>query len=461
MVEETEKTETLSWKNILIGSSVAALSFAGFYFYKYYLEEEEIIQVKKNISLRKAKLIFDEYDLDKNGKLNKQELSNYIENLTKNYNLKKISQKEKDVIFKKIHHAENGEITFEEFSLWLNSIAEVRKPHQKVTADETKIKKLFKKYDENGDGKLDKKELSNFVDYISEKFHTPKQSASQKMHLFEKIKKSKESDSITYEEFSEWYKEISKPKIDFSNIKKLFQKYDKNQDGMIDRSELVVFLNDFSEYQKKGKPTEEQVNEIFEFLDKKKQGGISYSDFYKWAIKFNDDFKWKLIRNFFDNYSKHGDDETGNQGLNSNDLSLFLEDLSNAYKIPKPSLTQVKSFFDKIDKDHNGKINYEEFVEWINSLEKIFSKKFDVKKFFHLFDEDGDGTLDEQELGHFFDMLYHSYHQHVPSDEEKHKLFKKMDSNNSGDISFEEFNNWYQDFLKNDKKLFATKLVEE
>ena len=128
---------------------------------------------------------------------------------------------------------------------------------------------------------------------------------------------------------------------------------------MIDKSELVVFLNDFSIYQKRGKPTEEQVNEIFEFLDRKKQGGISYSDFYKWAIKFNDDFKWKLIRNFFESYSKHGEDDQSNLSLNSNDLSLFLEDLSNIYKIPKPNLIQVKSFFDKIDKDHNGEINYE------------------------------------------------------------------------------------------------------
>jgi hypothetical protein len=59
---------------------------------------------------------------------------------------------------------------------------------------------------------LDKEELSKFIDYISEKFHTPKQSPSQKMHLFEKIKKSNNSEFISYEEFYEWYSEISKPK---------------------------------------------------------------------------------------------------------------------------------------------------------------------------------------------------------------------------------------------------------
>ena len=57
-------------------------------------------------------------------------------------------------------------------------------------------------------------------------------------------------------------------------------------------------------------------------------------------------------------------------------------------------------------------------------------------------------------------MLFHSYHHKVPTDEEKHQLFKEMDSNNSGDISFDEFNKWYQNFLQNDKKIYTTKILE-
>jgi Ca2+-binding EF-hand superfamily protein len=110
------------WKNVLIGTSVAAVSFLGFY-YLNQTSDEEKIEVKKNISLRKAKVIFDEYDLDKNGKLNKNELSNYIENISKKFKMK-LSEQQKNEMFKKIHHSDDGEISFEEFALWLNTIAE-------------------------------------------------------------------------------------------------------------------------------------------------------------------------------------------------------------------------------------------------------------------------------------------------------------------------------------------------
>jgi Ca2+-binding EF-hand superfamily protein len=117
-----EKNENF-WKKALIGASVATVSFLGFYYWTQSSDEVEKIEVKKNISLRKAKVIFDEYDLDKNGKLNKNELSNYIENISKKFKMK-LSEEQKNEIFKKIHHADDGEINFEEFALWLNTIAE-------------------------------------------------------------------------------------------------------------------------------------------------------------------------------------------------------------------------------------------------------------------------------------------------------------------------------------------------
>jgi Ca2+-binding EF-hand superfamily protein len=202
-------------------------------------------------------------------------------------------------------------------------------------------------------------------------------------------------------------------------------------------------LNDFSEFQKKSKPTQKQVDQVFQYMDRKNQGGINYSDFYKWAIKFNDDFKWKLIRNFFDSYSTEGEN-----CLDSNDLSLFLEDLSKIYKIPKPNLLQVKNFFDSIDTDHSGKISYQEFVDWIESLEKKFKSKFDIKKLFNLFDDDGNGYLDEKELGHFLEDLLRRFNRPTPTDEQKHEMFKRLDSNNLGYITFDDFNEWYQEFMK-------------
>lgn len=186
--------------------------------------------------------------------------------------------------------------------------------------------------------------------------------------------------------------------------------------------------------------TEEQLKKFFNYLDSKNEGYLTFNDFARWAIKFTDQFKWKKVREFFNVYSH--DKKT----LDRHDIHLFLDEISKTYKFPKPSVEELTLFFDKIDKDHNGKITYKEFHDWIENLEKGFKKEFNLRHLFDIFDEDGNGSLDEEEFNHFLDYLEKIYH--IPlSSEMRENLLARIDFNKNGFVSFDDFENFYKLFV--------------
>jgi len=227
--------------------------------------------------------------------------------------------------------------------------------------------------------------------------------------------------------------------MDFSNLKKLFEKYDLNKDGLIDQKEMKLLINDYVK-RSSHKPSSEDVNYIVSHFSKDAfSHGITFHEFKRLLSMNSPFFKWKMLQDFYDKY-----DEDKN-GLDTQEFEDFMMDMSQALNLPKPGLPEVKKFFDKVDKDHNGRISFQEFLGWIEMLETAFKSSFNPRILFLSFDFDKDGFLNLEEWGYFLDAWRH-YHQQqklkVLTDKEKKDLFVKLDKHKKNKLSFSDVVNW-------------------
>ena len=125
---------------------------------------------------RAAKAIFDKYDADNSGYLDKAELTNYMIETNTKLNLPPPTPKEVEEAFSKMDENNDGKLQFEEcksalvdliINLWTQKENEAEKENSKTIRadylatlnDEDKInsavKAIFDKYDIDGNGHLD------------------------------------------------------------------------------------------------------------------------------------------------------------------------------------------------------------------------------------------------------------------------------------------------------------------
>ena len=128
-----------------------------------------------------------------------------------------------------------GNISVAELEVLLMSI----KGSLKMTS--TEIKKLLKTFDDNGDGNIDTREFLNIV------------TTGEKRNI------------------------IKKALIQRHGVRELFQKYDRDGNGVITRDEFRKVVED--KYQARLRA--DQIDQMMLNVDKNKDGTIDYEEFYK------------------------------------------------------------------------------------------------------------------------------------------------------------------------------------
>lgn len=102
---------------------------------------------------------------------------------------------------------------------------------------------------------------------------------------------------------------------------------------------------------------------------------------------------------------------------------------------------RAKSIFDNMDKNRDGKVSAEEFMQWYSNeetkegIKSYFHQK--ILKLFKEIDTDGSGYLDEQEIEEVSNRIGH----HLSKKEIK-QIVKSMDTNKDGKIEVQEFIAW-------------------
>ena len=148
-------------------------------------------------------------------------------------------------------------------------------------------------------------------------------------------------------------KKIRIPEEVLSEYKDLFDSYDKNKTGEIERKEMKIILKKLG---KNG--TQEEIDEIWRAMNKiESDSTISFDDFKEFINRFNltkNSMSTDDIINAFEIFDRNHDGT-----ISINEFKHILMDLGQ-----KLSEEEVEEIFQDIDFNEDGKINYREFVEF-------------------------------------------------------------------------------------------------
>lgn len=135
-----------------------------------------------------------------------------------------------------------------------------------------------------------------------------------------------------------------------SQLKGIFNMYDRNGDGKIANSEISSFFESIGD----GKDKKE-IKKVLDEIDTDKCGFITFDDFLEYYDKtysYNDD----EVNEVIDAFHIFDYDKNGNISKEEfvNILTKFGDDFSEK---------DIDNIFDMIDVDHDGVIKYYEFVD--------------------------------------------------------------------------------------------------
>jgi len=122
-------------------------------------------------------------------------------------------------------------------------------------------------------------------------------------------------------------------------------------------------------------------------------------------------------------------DKNGDGKISSKELKDVMTQLGQ-----KPTDKEVADMIKSVDQDHNGTIEFDEFVQLM--ADKLSGTIDDAEMLaaFKQFDKNGDGKITKQELKE----AMHNLGQKL-SDQEIEEMIKGADKNNDGSVDYKEF----------------------
>jgi calcium-dependent protein kinase len=133
---------------------------------------------------------------------------------------------------------------------------------------------------------------------------------------------------------------------EINNLKKVFSAFDKTKDGQISYEELKQGLIQL----KSNRITEQDVIYLFKALDVDHNGKIDYSEFIAATLQRANYFRSDRLLEAFMNFDK---DNSG---------KISKDELIVALKAEKSQEKEIENFIKAVDKNKDGKIDYNEFL---------------------------------------------------------------------------------------------------
>ena len=142
----------------------------------------------------------------------------------------------------------------------------------------------------------------------------------------------------------------------------------------------------------------------------------------------------------FNNIDQNGDGKISKEEL-FNGLQSYLASEGDKLK------HDVELIFRHLDTDHNGYIEYEEFIRAAVDKEYFLNGDF-IKFAFNYFDRDGNGNITLEEVKNLF-YQNEKNKTNVKAQEQLQKCFDENDINHDGSLSFDEFVKMMKNIISN------------
>lgn len=120
-------------------------------------------------------------------------------------------------------------------------------------------------------------------------------------------------------------------------------------------------------------------------------------------------------------------DTNGDGLISAEELQAFFVNKLGVQK----SLSDAQKMIDGKDKNGDGMIDLSEFIALMQGIKRNTG----LKSAFHTYDTNGDGRISRTELCQFFE----THQRNLLSKEQLDSLMKELDTNEEGEIDYEEF----------------------
>lgn len=371
-------------------------------------------------TINEVKGAFRKYDKNRDGGLSKSELARMMFSTGHSY-----SDMEIDAVMNLGDRDGDGEIDMEEFLILMTPAASVtlNKIRMNITSID-EVKGLFKAIDTDGDGLLSEEEMMNSSgckfdrEQVAAIFELGDANGDGVLDMGEFI-------AIMYPAAGEAIAKLSKNFTNIEEVKHMFKKLDKDNDGSITREEMSEASIRF---------TTQEIESIFALGDINEDGAIDLEEFIgvmypsaatvagRMRAKYTD---INLIKKAFASIDTNGDGKVSKEEMAGNDTFNSQE---------------IDALFVLGDSNNDGEIDLEEFIgvmypmvaQALKKMTKDIRNIDDARFVFKQLDHDGDGLLSQEELRKSGNRFT------VPEIE---ALFAVGDINLDGEIDIHEFIN--------------------
>lgn len=346
-----------------------------------------------------------------------------------------LSNQELNKAFELADDDKDGLLSHNEFVTHL--ISKPIKNSSNITAIEmATLQKSFAVVDD-GDGKLSRKEFQELSKIVGMELDLKELS-----NVYQKANKD-ELGLVKFDDFCDMYLEsrqgvdqkkrrseggkrslASIPPRKLSYIRKHFSTHDKNRDGRLDLTEFQHAVVDLS-------LPEKVINETIANAHHKKKTFISFSEFIQIYDKAEELAESLVIRKEITDCCKNfwmADEDC--------DGHLSLYEFTNMLGILGMHLNSqdVKNEFAMVNLNGDGYISFKEFViTYLNRRKQILSID-KIKENFHRVDKNSNGSLSREEF-----LVALRYLGNTTDEKKKECLLKRVDANNNGKITFNEY----------------------
>ena len=196
-----------------------------------------------------------------------------------------------------------------------------------------------------------------------------------------------------------------------NGVRTMFERYDTDASGSISALELGKLLADLGE-----RLSTAELKEVLGTLDVDANGHVSFGEFLAWWQRYGLE---KCFRRF-------DVDDSGT--IDATELGALMAEVSSGVALSAEELDLAVA---ELDKDGSGAIGFDEYASWFGD--------FDVRKVFSSFDKDNSGLISRPELEQ---ILAHMGFE--LSQAELKAALQRLDSDEDGGISFDEFLPWWK-----------------